>query len=77
MAMTELPASERALGVAARCWCGPATERFVMIPELMIGPETRQGIIDWVSEINWPRESADWRAAAKRWAEHYHLTLKE
>lgn len=81
-------ASERSLGVAARCWCEPTTEYLTMMPALaevfaerldeyfdMI--EFGWGIIANAGGGNWDRETPDWKQAAEQWREKYHVLLDE
>src|SRR5688572_2265632 len=80
--------SEMALGVAARLWCEPSTERINMIPELaeLFAEKVDKyheimdlawGVIANAGDGDWEGESAGWRKAAVRWREKYHAMLDE
>ena len=85
---TEAMPSERALQMAARCWCEPSTEHLVMSPELAtvfakradgyIGLiESAWGIIANANNGNWDETPLEWRQAATAWREKWHLLLDD
>ena len=80
--------SESAMGVAARLWCEPTTERIGFRPELALviaGRVDRYhdliegawGIIANAGGGDWDLATPEWRLAALRWRDLYHAMLDE
>ena len=85
MVVQSIP-SEHALGIAAQCWCDPATEHIVMDSELAKAFAIRLddcfdllnygwGIIANAGHGDWETESEEWQEAAKTWRERYHALI--
>ena len=83
---TKQMASEHALGIAARCWCEPATEHVIMIPALAeVFSERIDGYLGLIESAwniicnaghgDWETQTEEWQQAAVRFRESYHAML--
>ena len=86
MSESASPASERAIEIAAQCWCKPSTSSLVMNSDLAkefalaVDPVLSLATFAWglisnAGEGDWTKESRDWQEAAFRWRDAYHRLI--
>ena len=78
----------RALGIAARCWCDKETESTTMdtvlaeafakrVQVLLDHLELAWGVIANANGGDWEKANKEWHDAAIRWRDEYHRILND